>query len=695
MRLSLRVGLASLALLQLSTFAHAVSPTADEAAAATKWVDERLGPQAKQVPFSFQYGGEPWEKLRSQWKVQRSQRTLDQHRTEYSTTFTDPQSGLQIRCEAVAYADFPTAEWVLSLKNTSASATQLVEDLQVLDMLVEQDTRRQDFVLHYSNGSRSNRLDYQPHQTTLTPGLGLRLTGWGGKPTMTCMSHFNLEWEGGGVLVSIGWPGQWAAHLARDVRDGVAALQIKAGQELTRFKLLPGEEVRTPRIALLFWRGDWIRSQNLWRRWVIAHAMPRPDGKLPAALLHGSGHRTFVEMTQATEENQIQFIRRWLEEDIKIDSWWMDAGWYTSPHTSGFEGDLSWVPVGTWEVDAKRFPNGLRPISNLAHANQIKTLLWFEPERVANGTWLSQHHAGDWVWPGSGATNGGLDFGQPEARAWITERVDQLLTDEGIDIYREDMNSEPLALWRHYDAKDRQGITEIKYVTGHLAYWDELLRRNPRRLIDNCAGGGRRLDLESMRRSVPLWRSDYVFEPVGTQCITYGLALWMPYYGSGTVANAKASYHGAGPTTIEPYAFWSNVCPSINCGFDMRVKDYDYAALRRLLGQWRRIAPYYYGDFYPLTPYSQAEKVWMAWQFDCPELGEGMVQAFRREQCAGEVAVYPLRGLDPQANYSVSDIDGTWKQLRSGRELAEQGMTVTIVDQPGAAVILYRRDKQQ
>ena len=73
---------------------------------------------------------------------------------------------------------------------------------------------------------------------------------------------------------------------------------------------------------------------------------------------------------------------------------------------------------------------------------------------------------------------------------------------------------DPLAYWRAADVPDRQGITEIRYVTGLLAYWDELRRRRPDMLIDTCASGGRRNDLETLRRAVPLWRSDYAFEPV-------------------------------------------------------------------------------------------------------------------------------------------------------------------------------------
>ena len=101
-------------------------------------------------------------------------------------------------------------------------------------------------------------------------------------------------------------------------------------------------------------------------------------------------------------------------------------------------------------------------------------------------------------------------------------------------------------------------------------------------LIDSCASGGRRNDLETMRRAVPLWRSDYAFEPIGHQCMTYGISLWLPYHGTGTVASSAAPYYGGGLTPVEPYAFWSNAAPSLGCGIDIRVQEIDYDALRRL-----------------------------------------------------------------------------------------------------------------
>ena len=40
--------------------------------------------------------------------------------------------------------------------------------------------------------------------------------------------------------------------------------------------------------------------------------------------------------------------------------------------------------------------------------------------------------------------------------------------------------------------------------------------------------------------------------------------------------------------------------------------------------------PYYFGDYYPLTPWSLDNGAWLAWQYDRPDLNSGVVLAFRR-----------------------------------------------------------------
>ena len=868
----------TLVFLVLPTVTLAEPATSDDLAVSRRWVADHFagGPPAGQLmpPFSFDFDGKPSSQLLGEWDFDYATQPMDDQRTRHLLTWTANQTGLVVRCAAIEYHQFPVVEWTLYFRNTGRVDTPIIENIQALDTSWSADSDG-DFILHHAVGSPANGADYGPLETPLGSQTVKRISAAGGRPTNSDLSYFNLQWGDQGVIIAVGWPGQWAAEFARDDRKGV---RVKAGQELTHFKLLPGEEVRTPLMVLLFWQGDWIQSQNVWRRWMMAHSMPKPGGKLPQPQFVASSSRAYEEMIGANEANQIMHIDRYLEEGLKLDYWWMDAGWYVQQH--------GWPQVGTWEIDPRRFPNGFRPISEHAHAKGVKTLVWFEPERVMPGTWLYENRpqwllratsasdhplAGMQFWASSdlngtdpcvtynptskvhkianiqwdpgrlsfhpgpqgefsvvryimpekgvydvmarflaidqqtttdvhvlhngrsvfdsplnlnghgrqvsfqdrltlskgdtldcvvGWGNGthicdstGLEFqvvdtagkvadaakafhaeplnpspwsygylspgdspdastfrnydrpgrpneegvrllnlGDPEARTWLTEHIDKLLTEQGIDLYRQDFNMDPLAFWRTNDAADRQGITEIRHVTGYLDYWDELRRRHPDMLIDTCASGGRRNDLETLRRAVPLWRSDYAFEPVGHQCMTYGISLWIPYHGTGTVACANATYYGGGVTPVEPYAFWSNAAPSLGSGIDIRIKEIDYDAFRRLVGQWRRINKYYVGDFYPLTPYSRANDTWMAWQFDCPESGEGMIQVFRRTESSEGSRPLQLQGLEPQAHYEITNLDlPEEKALLTGADLADKGLTVTLAQQPAAAVFNYRR----
>jgi len=619
-----------------------------------------------ELPFSFTYGGRPSAELLPAWRLDRASRELDDRRTERTLTYTDPGTGLVLQCVAIEYHDFPTVEWTLHFRNAGAADTPIIEGIQALDLGLRRG-HYGEFVLHHSVGSPCQVNDYQPLASPLAPGSTTRIGAAGGRPTNSDLSYFSLESPvREGVIIVVGWPGQWASEWTR---DGDTGLRVRAGQELTHFTLHPGESIRTPLVVLQFWNGDWLRAQNVWRRWMLAHNVPRPGGKLPEPELFGCSSHLFGEMVDANEQNQVECIDRYLAERIPIGHWWMDAGWYPCD-------GVGWPKTGTWEVDTRRFPRGLRSISDHAHERGVKTIVWFEPERVHPGTWIYEQHP-EWLLGPDGGQRL-LDLGNPEARQWLTDHVDQVMTEQGIDLYRQDCNIDPLAYWRPNDSEDRQGITEVRYVEGYLAYWDELLRRHPGMFIDSCASGGRRNDLETMRRAIPLWRSDYRCEPVGTQCATYGISLWIPLSGTGAA-------------DVDEYIFRSNMVPFTNCLFDVRRTDLDYDLLRRLTTQWRRIAPCYFGDFWPLTPYSAGNDAWMAWQFDRPDLGEGVVQVFRRAESVYESARLQLRGLDPDARYRVRDPDAPRAKTLSGQELMDPGLLVAVGKRPGALLITYQR----
>jgi alpha-galactosidase len=97
------------------------------------------------------------------------------------------------------------------------------------------------------------------------------------------------------------------------MRDEALGMNIVGGQELTRVKLMPGEEIRTPLVVLQFWQGDWGRSQNIWRRWMIAHNLPRPGGKLP---------RPFTPVClglNQSEQTEKEGIDPFVQHDAQLD----------------------------------------------------------------------------------------------------------------------------------------------------------------------------------------------------------------------------------------------------------------------------------------------------------------------------------------------------------------------------------------
>ena len=665
---------------ETSAPATEVRPSGSEHAAAHDWAAAKLwgekpslagkstGPVVDAAPpFSFIYGGRRSSDFLASWKLTRSSRVIDRDRLERTLTYADPKTGLEVRCVGVEYEDYPTVEWTVYLRNGGSAKSPLIEDLLAADLALRNSSGAE-YLLHHNIGSPCQPNDFQPLETVLGPGAEKRISAAGGRPTNSDMCYFNVEWKGGGVIAAVGWPGQWSSSFRRDKADG---LRVCIGQETTHFVLEPGEEARTPLVVLQFWCGDWLRSQNIWRRWMLAHNTPRSGGKTLSARFDACWGNL---KPLAAEETAM--IDGFVREKIKLDAWILDAGWYPNQEW--------WDGVGTWTPDPARFPHGMREVAERAHAAGMKFILWFEPERVTMNSWLGLNHP-EWLLPRpGGAMKLGpkdsrlLNLGDPRARTWLVDYLDAMFKSDGIDVLRTDFNFDPLPYWRSADTPERQGLTENHYVTGLLAYWDELERRDPQRWIDTCASGGRRLDLETLRRAAPLLRSDYTSSAVAQQAHTYGISLWLPWYGS-----------GAG--TDDLYLLRSSICPAWRIGHDMRRTGDNYNRIRREVAGFRAIQDFLLGDYYPLTPYSQDEKKWMVFQFDSPEKGGGAILAYRRSEATDDSRTFKLRNLDRRAIYEVTDVHSGSLIRRRGAELMDEGFPIQIDFKPGAVWLSYKR----
>ena len=623
------------------------------------------------VPFSFTYGGTSSSEFLQNWKFDAETKQLDGTKTELLFTYTETQTNLIVCCKCELFSDFPAIEWVVTFENGGKDETKIIKDVYAMDIDLTGGTEGE-FVLHRALGSSASRMDFAPVDEPIPPNATIRLAPVGGRSSNTsAFPFFNIESKGEGVMVGIGWSGQWAAELTRDANT---SLRVRAGMELTHLKLYPGEKIRTPRIMLLFWQGDdYLHGHNLLRRFILAHHTLQEDGKPVTVPLAASGSKIYDIANQATEQNQIALVERYVELGTAPEYLWLDAGWFEGGWPNG---------VGNWFAKKDAFPNGLKAVSSAIKEMGLGLLLWFEPERVHQDTWLDQKHP-DWILKLPDNPNGLLNLGNPEARRWLTEHISGMIERDGIGIYRHDFNIDPLPFWRTADPPERQGISEIRHIEGLYAFWDELLARHPGLIIDNCASGGRRIDLETTSRSIPLWRTDHLssfsIEPVGQQAHTYGLHLYLP---CNSVANSSP----------EPYIFRSSMTSGMILRWDPYAPDLPVAQAQRLIDEFKRLRPYFYGDFYPLTPHSVSDDDWMAYQFHRPDLNQGMMLAFRRPECPYIEANLKLRGLrlHPETHYELHFEDTNARRTFTGEELAA-GIAFTIEEAPGSLLVTYRQ----
>lgn len=508
----------------------------------------------------------------------------------------------------------------------------------------------------------------------------------GGRSSDGASPFFNISWDKGrtGVIVAIGWSGRWDATVSHN-QDG--SIRVEVGMERFHARLEQGEHVVMPRVLLLEWGGSEWDGYNAFRRLMREYIIPKDDGRmvnLPLASLGNSG-TIWNRITEGYVLEHLEGAR-----GLGFDTFWLDA-FYTNGGFPDGVGNYGW-PLDQM-ADQARFPNGLMPVADAVHRAGMEFMLWVEPERVAPETNIARRYP-EWVLRAEGQTNGLLNLGNRDAREFVAEFLSQIAVFYGLWWLRIDFNIDPLPFWRAADLQDedRVGIAEAHYIEGLYWVWDQVRERVEHDLfIDNCASGGRRIDLETCSRSIPLWTSDKPGEHCDYERLDEA-ALQLQTMRAGL--NRYVPLSMAGQKGADPYHFRSAFNGGIASLEDTRARSCDRKQWKAALEEARRIRRYWAGDFYVLGPLTTSPTDWCVFQYHLDdERGQaGMVLGLRRHGSQYAEIECGLRGIDPAATYEVTtrygyEVDSV--DLVGGQVLLD--FALRVEKRPGSVLIEYRQ----
>lgn len=617
------------------------------------------------LPASFVYGNVSSATLLASWPHETKPPVIEKDRILYETTWREPGGGLVATWRAEVFRDWPAMEFRWIFTNESNAPSQPLTHVEALDLNADLGDRPF-AVLHSFGGSVVQNMD--------DPNLGFALkeanggvtflSGNAGRSSDRDLPFFLVHARNPdeGLFIGVGWSGQWQATIdGSKIKQG---LHITAEMPDMNLALPSGEKILSPSILLGTYHGAMIEGSNTLRRLLYAKYVPLLNGEKPQAPVSWNSWFTFENgISESLLEKQADGAAR-----AGVEYFCIDAGWFEGGFPNG---------VGNWTVDKSKFPQGLGPIGDYVAKKGMKLGLWFEPERAATNTQLVREHP-EWV-------HGNLvELGNKDARDWLFQMMKTFIDEGHVRWIRFDFNTSPLPNWNATDAPTQRGLTQIRHVLGLYDLLDRLMAAYPDLLIEGCASGGRRIDLETIKRSHTFWKSDETaslpvmrFHETGGNVFLPGVLLNTNLLPQNVPFDVQSIFGG-------PLGFrcdWSHL---------------DAKSLERITKEitlYKQLRPLLNEDYYPLMPQVRDLTGWIGWQFHDPTKSEGYIVVLRPDSSPYLSANIALRGLDPGATYLLTPVDDTPGEIRrlTGAQLT-QPWTVDLNSPASGAIYHYAKD---
>jgi hypothetical protein len=444
----------------------------------------------------------------------------------------------------------------------------------------------------------------------------------------------------------------------------------------------PGESYALPTVFLGCYGGSVDDGCNQMRHWVDRELRPRVlDARYPLLNLDSWGSNMAINASVAD-----RMMRN--ASNLGIEQFQVDAGWYRS--------------VGDWRADLVKFPKGMAGVADEAHALGLKFGLWVgwtqggnAPDQedrdrvlsvhgVGRGDWFTQDYPGNWK--PADYTGANLCLGDPDAVAWCTNLLTDMVREDRLDMLEHDQQMLVDACTRtDHTHTASKGDIAYRAALGYYAVYDALRAKYPALLFENCVNGGRNVDFGAARRAHYFSIVDS-YDPLSNRQAMYDMAYVLP-------PAMCECYVQAMPVKTLPE--FRNMLRSGLMGWFSLMQDpskwtpAQLAAARQEFGLYKtRLRPLIrYGNVYHVSPRPNGFR-WDGMEYLSPDRRKGVLYAFRGATRDAS-HTFALRGLFPGRLYHLHFQDpGQVDFVARGADLTTRGITVGL-SSPGTSQLVF------
>lgn len=361
------------------------------------------------------------------------------------------------------------------------------------------------------------------------------------------------------------------------------------------------------------------------------------------------------------EENCLSMIDK--AREIGVELIVIDDGWFKNRN------DIT-AGLGDWVCHCEKFPNGLKPIADKAHACGMKFGLWIEPEMININSDLYKQHP-EWVLEYKTRERTQfryqsiLNLARDDVREFVWETVDRVISEFELDYVKWDMNAYMTEIGNDTHDGNTKEIT-VKYIQNLYEVWRRMNEKYPDVLFENCAHGGARADYGMSPYADRINRSDNA-DPIDVLRIHEGFTTYLlPKLAGGAGNIANSPLHLTHRRVPLEYRAHLGMTGAMSVGIDLLTASQDELnKLTEYLAQYKKIRNITQRAYlYRLS--SAFEHDMTAWEYLARNRKNAVVFIFAHNI---QKIYYPpcikVRGLNPDKKYRVSGLIGDFDYDKS------------------------------